>query len=247
MKKRTATILSLFTLAAVATLTATGLFTQKTVAADAPTSAIGETLLVPVSYEEYLSLNAPMDAAATDSHVAIADGESIFLFDRAKGVWQEYKHGSSVTKLHFGGRDELYFLDGNTNGVYALSATEPISATETGVVCSTFSIRGDVLYYVNNSAGLTSIYSAPLSNLTEKSVLYSGRMYSPALSFWNGEIYYVYGTEYLHKLHPDTGVSTKVAELPEGVVSMTISEGTLLCTTSKPLFICLPVNTDTKR
>lgn len=188
-------------------------------------------MLVPVSYEEYLSLNAPMDVAATDSHVAIADGESIFLFNRAKGIWQEYQHGSSVTKLHFSGRDELYFLDGNTNAVYVLDAAEPTAATATGVVCSTFSIRGDVLYYINNSAGLTSIYSAPLSDLTKKNALYSGRMYSPALTFWNGEIYYVYGTEYLHKLHPTTGVSTKVAELPEGVVSMTISEGVLLCAT----------------
>ena len=232
MKKRTATILSLCSLAAAAMLTATGLCAQKTVAkADAPADASTESLLLPVSYEQYLSLNAPMDVAATDNHVAIADGDTIFLFDRAKGIWQAYTHSGLVTKLHFGSMDELYFLDGNDNGIYTLRVAEPTSAQPTGLVCSTFSIRGDVLYYVNNSAGLTSIYSAPLSNLTKKTALYSGRMYSPALSFWNGEIYYVYGTEYLHKLHPETGVSTKVAELPAGVISMTISEGTLLCTT----------------
>lgn len=225
-------ILSLFTLAAAATLVATGLCAQKTVAtADASKAVATETLVSPLSYEQYLSLNAPMDVAATDNRVAIADGSTLFLFDRAKGVWQEYTHSSSVTKLQFGSMDELYFLDGNTNAVYVLNVADLTSARQTGIVCSTFSIRGDVLYYVNNSAGLTSIYSAPLSHLTERNTLYSGRMYSPALSFWNGEIYYVYGTEYLHKLHPETGVSTKVAELPEGVISMTIAEGALLCAT----------------
>lgn len=237
MKKRTAKILSLFTLAAAATLAATGLCAQKTVAKAATAeSVLEETLLLPVSYEEYLALNSPMDVAATDGNVAIADGETLFLFDRSQGVWRTYTHTSPITKLHFGSREELYFLDGDANAVYVLDVTQPTSATPTGVVCSTFSIRGEFLYYVNNSAGLTSICSVPLSNLTDKSVLYSGRMYSPALSFWNGEIYYVYGTEYLHKLHPATGVSTKVADLPKGVISMTISEGTLLCVTEQGEF-----------
>ena len=205
---------------------------QKTQAnADTPTASAAETLVAPLSYEQYLSLTAPMDVAATDNHVAIADGETIFLFDRAKGIWQEYTHSGSVTKLQFGSMDELYFLDGSTNGVCVLDVANPTTAKQTGIVCSIFSIRGDVLYYVNNSAGLTSIYSAPLSDLTRKNTLYSGRMYSPALSFWNGELYYVYGTEYLHKLHPETGVSTKVADLPEGVISMVISEGAILCAT----------------
>ena len=231
MKKQTVKILSLFTLAVAAMLTATGFCVQKTVAqADAELPS-QEQLLVPVSYEQYLSLNAPMDVAATDNHVAIADGTNIFLFDRSKQLWQTYTNSSVITKLQFGSRDELYFLDGNTNEVCLLQVTDPTIATKTGIVCSTFSIRGDVLYYINNSAGMTSIYSAPLTDCLNKTTHYSGRMYSPSLSFWTGEIYYVYGTEYLHKLHPATGVSTKVADLPEGVISMTISEGTLLCTT----------------
>ena len=56
MKKRTAKILALFTLAAAATLVATGLCAQKAVVtADEATTSTTETLISPLSYEEYLS------------------------------------------------------------------------------------------------------------------------------------------------------------------------------------------------
>lgn len=222
------------TLTAAASLTATGLCAQKAKAAT-PTETELEQLLSPSSYEQYLSLTAPKDAAATDRYVAIADGNTLFCFDRSvRGVWQKYEHTNSITKLQFAGKSGLYFLDGQTNELYSLDvyhSLESASPVKTGIVCSTFSIHGDTLYYINVSAGQSSVYSAPLDDLSSKKEIYSGRMYSPALSFWNGEIYYVYGTDYLHKLHPETGVSTKVAELPAGVLSMTITEGVLLCAT----------------
>ena len=231
MKKTKATILSLLTLTAAMTLTAAGLCAQKS-----PLSALAETsqserLIAPSSYEEYLSLTAPTDVAATDGYVAIADGKTLFVFDKDNNLWQEYVHSNPITKLHFGSRDELYFLDGQTNALYAFNAKTLAAPTETGIVCSTFSIHGDSVYYINVSAGQTTIYRALLSDFSTVTKLYAGRMYSPALSYWNGEIYYLYGTDYLHKLHPETGASSKVAELPAGVLSMTISEGVVCCAT----------------
>lgn len=233
MRKTRATILSLLTLTAAATLTVAGFCAQKAPLSASAEASQGECLVTPFSYEEYLSLTTPTDVAATDGYIAIADGNTLFVFDKDRTLWQEYVHTNTITKLHFASRDELYFLDGQTNGLYALNAKTLTAPKETGIVCSTFSIHGDVLYYINVSAGQTSVYQAPLTELTEKQELYVGRMYSPALSFWNGEIYYVYGTDYLHKLNPETKSSSKVAELPVGVISMTISEGVVCCATEE--------------
>ena len=235
MKKWKATILSLLTVTAAATLTAAGLCTQNSLISAHADTLQGERLVTPSSYEEYLSLSTPADVAATDGYVAIADGNTLYLFDKDRNLWQEYTHLGTITKVAFGSRDTLYFLDGQTNKLYSLNAKAIGSPTETGVFCSTFSIQGDSIYYINVSAGMTSIYYAPLSDLTAKKELYAGRMYSPSLSYWNGELYYVYGTDFLYKLNADNTPS-KVADLPLGVISMTITEGVVCCVTEEGSF-----------
>ena len=235
MKKWKATILSFLTVTAAATLTVAGLCAQKSTLSASANTLQGEQLVTPSSYEEYLSLSAPSDVAATDGYIAIADGNALFVFDKDRNLWQEYTHESTITKLGFGSRDTLYFLDGQTNKLYALNAKTFDAPVETGLFCSTFSIHSDSIYYINLSAGMTSIYHAPLHNLTAKKELYAGRMYSPALSYWNGELYYVYGTDFLYKLNADNSPA-KVADLPLGVISMTITEGIVCCVTEEGSF-----------
>ncbi len=229
------TILSLCLLTAAASLTATGLCTQKTAVSAQETTPV-ERLLSPTSYEEYLRLNAPADAAATDGYIAVADGNILYTFNRDSGAWQQYAHTNPITKIAFGGREELFFLDQTSNALYKLNLRENTQAEETGVVCTTFSICEDKLYCINISAGQTSICFAPLRDLTALSKPYTEKTYSPALSFYNGEIYYVYGMNYLHKLNPETNVSTPVAELPGRVPSMTVSEGVVFCVTDDGSF-----------
>ena len=239
------TVLSLCVLTAALSLTATGLCTQKTSvsAEEIPV----ERLLSPSSYEEYLSLNAPADTAVTDSYIAVADGNILSVFNRDSGIWQQFAHTGSITKLDFGRKDELFFLDGQTNRLHTLDA-KTLTQTPTDIVCSTFSVHGEVVYYINVSAGQTTIYCAPLDDLTDKTELYTGRMYSPALAFWNGELYYVYGTDYLHKLNLATKKTSKVIELPVGVLSMSISNGIVCCVTEEGGFYAyeLPENEETE-
>jgi hypothetical protein len=230
MKKWKATILSLLTITAATTLTAAVFCAQKTPVSALADTPQGEILVTPSSYEEYLSLTAPTDVAATDGYVAIADGRTLFLFDRDRNAWQEYTHANPITKIDFGSRDELYFLDGQTNKLYVLNVKTFDTPVETGIFCSTFSIQGANVYSINVSAGITSIYQASLSDLTTKKELYAGRMYSPSLSYWNGEVYYVYGTDFLYKLDADNTPS-KVADLPVGVISLTITEGVVCLAT----------------
>ncbi len=231
MRKITATTISLLTLAAATTALAAGLCAHNAPVKANASDDVGKRLVCPLSYEEYLTLDQPSDTAVTDDYVAVADGKEIYLFVKSSGVWTKYDHSSPVTKLAFGGRDALYFLDGQTNALFLLNASAAsYAATETGIICSTFSIRGDTLYYANTSAGQTWIRHAPLSDLTAASAAHKS-VYSPALSFWNGEIYFLYGNDYLHRLSLDTNQSTDVAKLPQGVISMTISEGIVLCVT----------------
>jgi len=224
------TILSLCLLTAAASLTATGLCAQKTSVSAQETAPV-ERLLSPTSYEEYLRLSAPTDVAATDGFIAVADGNILYAFNRDSGVWQQYVHTNPITKIDFGGREELFFLDQTSNSLYKLNVRENTQAVDTGIVCTTFSICEDKLYCINISAGQTSICFAPLSDLTALSKPYTEKIYSPALSFYNGEIYYVYGMNHLYKLNPETNASAHVAELPGQVPSMTVSEGVVFCVT----------------
>lgn len=239
MRKITVTILSLLSLTALSVASAAGLCAQKPITATAETTqtpTASERLLAPDSYEEYLRLTAPADVAVNDRYVAISEQNFIFIFDRTENLWQKYVHSERITKLGFGRRNDLYFLDGkNTLALLDVSALTESSATDTGIVCSTFSVHGDHLYFINTSGNTTSISSAPLTALSESSELFSDRMYAPALSFWNGAIYYVNG-ENLHKLQAETLQDDAIAMLPSNASSMLISEGILFCTTDDGSF-----------
>ena len=220
-------------LTAAAMLTAMGLCAQNAPISAHADTLQGEKLVTPSSYEEYLSLNAPADVAATDDYIAIADGKTLFIFDKDRNTWQEYTHSGVITKLHFGNRDQLYFLDGQTNQLYLFNTQTFDAPKETGIVCSTFSIHGNKVYYVNVSAGMTStIYYAPFADLTAKRELYSvSLLYISALSCWNDELYFVDAARTLYKLTSEGTHLEVTKSLPFGVISMTISEGSLCCAT----------------
>lgn len=177
-------------------------------------------------------MTSPADVAVSDGYIAIADGTTLFVFDRDRNTWQEYTHTDTVTKLQFGSRDELYFLDSQMH-LHLFNVKTFATPISTGVVCNTFSIHGNNAYYVNISAGMaSSIYRAPLRALTEKEELHTANLlYASAISYWNSEVYYTDTAGNLHKLTP-AGTSYVVSRnLPLGVISMTISEGVLCCAT----------------
>ena len=44
------------------------------------------SLFLPGSYEEYLPLELPSDAAMSEEYIAAADGNTLYLFDREEGA-----------------------------------------------------------------------------------------------------------------------------------------------------------------
>ena len=129
-----------------------------------------DALLLPASYEQYLPLSAPSDAAVTEAYTAIADGNLIYVYNRGENEYRCYEHTANVdaeknnvAKLQFAENGVLYFLDASTY-LYTL---DPATLTErkTSLVCSTFTIFSDVIYFTNVSSSKSQISKTTLDNL----------------------------------------------------------------------------------
>ncbi len=240
----TATILSLCALCAFAMPKAAVFSTPFSASADSTyvvsSSQPMTELLSPSSYEQYLALNAPSDVAAIEEYTAIADGNIIHVYDRESDSYLRYEHTKKVTKLQFDNANKLYFLDVDTN----LCMLDPdrldkgeTQATSLNFVCSTFIIHGSNLYYSHTSGSQSRISKAPLSNLSNSTTLLEGLSLSPALAYYNNELYYTESGKYLNKINPETksGV-TFVAAFSAAILSMSVSENVLTCVTDENNF-----------
>ncbi len=248
MKKITAIILSICACTAFALPKTETFFAQIKSATAEPTvseQSLKTEMIAPSSYEQYLSLSAPTDVAVTKDYTAIADDNVIYVFDREDNLYRQYTHTvnnentkNTVTKLQFDESDNLYFLDASTYlyilNPKAMRSEEQTTATETGFVCSTFTIHGNWLYFANASGGLTQISKTPLSDLKVSSATTLLEKLTPTvtLAFYNNELYYTDGGKYLHKVHPDHKDShTFIAAFPSEIRSMTVTENTFICIT----------------
>ena len=239
MKKSVLTILSVCTLAAACCSFASVSPAKNTaMAEDTETGVNG--LLLPSEYENYLDLTAPSDVAVCDDFKAIADGNAIYIYDEANGVYREYTHAPNtvdpsknrVTKLQFDDADNLYFLDAST-ALYRLPnadllAPETASATDTTFTCSTFILQGNTLYFTNVTTQ-TQLSKVPLDNLDKTAVytLVDELSSKPTLTFWDGELYYTDSGKYLYKINPEATApaETFVAAFPAELVSISVNSG----------------------
>lgn len=224
-------LISILTLGAISLGAGAGLSLTETPLLSARADGSDFHFITPSSYEEYLPLEKPTGITITDAYFAVSDGVQIHVFDKGESTYYTYEHERTVAQLHFDERaDALYFLDG-TNRLHVLSFAQLKAgekATDTGVVCATFTIRTDKLYYTNFAGTQTTISCAPLTDFASVTVLLEDYIMPPTLSFWNGELYYVYG-EHLYRLPEGTSKGVSVAKLPSSVFSMTITEGKLFC------------------
>lgn len=258
MSKRLATILSVFLLSAAILPTAAALDGQKTVAlADVSTTATTEMengLLVPQTYEQYLPLQNPTSVAVCENYTAIADGNSIYLYDRDDNEYRKYLHTvnaeasqNNILKLQFDDDENLYFLDGAY--LYLLetdkfNAFETQTATTDCFPCDNFLIEGDTLFYVEAKTPAkilqTELANPDVSTATDVATV-NGK---PTLAVWNDELYFTdeSTTVILYKINPETlGVPTQVATLSTRVEHITIADGILAYTTPSGELFAYPV------
>lgn len=174
-----------------------------------------ETLLSPASYEQYLPLSAPSDVAVNDDFTAIADGSSIYVYNRAKDVYTRYEHTkntaaekNTVSKLQFGSDGILYFLDASTY-LYALTpetlATDAPQPQETGFSCSTFTLQGNDVYFTNVSSDVAQLSKTTLSSLSVSGAitLATDVGSNPVIAYADGYVYYTDNGVWLNKVSAD--------------------------------------------
>ena len=200
MRKIKATILSLLSVGAFAISSAAVLCAQNdplSVKAAERENAQGTKLLSPLSYEEYLNLQSPLDVALTGNYTAISDAEFVYVFHRAENEYYKYAHNKKVTKLQFDSNELLYFLDEDmmlhTLDVQKLTDDEPC-AQALAFACTTFLIQGDDLYYTAEAGGKAKINKTSLHNLGEQSVLLVENVTpGPTLAYYEDKLYYTSG------------------------------------------------------
>lgn len=123
-----------------------------------------DTLYLPDSYEEYLPLSDTRCVAENSDTTAIADGTRIFLYSKARAVYQCFTHTANVTELQFDNRGVLYFLDVNAS-LHTLDVNSMVD-TDLNFSCASFTLAGDVLYYLTISGADATILSVDKNDLT---------------------------------------------------------------------------------
>ena len=124
------------------------------------------SLLLPASYEQYLELNAPSSVAASEDYLAVADGNTIYLYDRvnggsyktyipqnndvpvtAVGSLNFYDYGNTIYLYYvaiYGGNNQIQYID-----CRAENFSEQTAASTQISSCNSFVIVGDNVCYVD--------------------------------------------------------------------------------------------------
>lgn len=134
-------------------------------------------LFLPDSYEQYLPLETPADVAFYENHIAVADGNRLYVFDGT--VYREYEHikenadgiyDSAISKVGFDASGTLYFSDRDLS-FYRISfedlSQSKLSPEETEIKnCSTFCIADTTVFTAAVSGNETTLYAIPLDNVS---------------------------------------------------------------------------------
>lgn len=151
--------------------------------ADAEQSARAEKtetreLFLPSSSEQFLPLTSPNDVAISDDYIAVADGNVIYVYDRAAGRYNSYTGtaGDTYSSLCFYGEFLLFVPNGSSafsiryidcsaaeSGVYTSTNTLNDQNTE-AVTCTQFILNGDTLYYARFLGNTVNVYSGTISS-----------------------------------------------------------------------------------
>ena len=196
-------------------------------------NAITAELVAPTSYEQYLALTAPSDVAVCETHTAIADGNSLFVYDRADGVYRRYEHSTPIHKIAFDEGGNLYFL--SELYLYKLTpealkngeAATPLN----GLACKgLFAIEGDLLcYYTNNNA--LKFYSLSTSTEVKEVALSSALQSESPLAFGKDGLYCVCANGQngytVYAINLDTYGLTAVTNVGEKLKSLAIANNLL--------------------
>lgn len=256
MKNFKKTMICILTVATCSASSAAILLAHNKVNAAASEDTPATQLLLPTSYEQYLHLNAPTDVAVNENFTAIADGNIIYVYDRAANVYREYTHNknsdpssNNVKKLQFDEKGNLYFLDAAYLYMLDLGTldSDVPTVTNTSFPCSTFYLHEDMLYFTDMKAGSTPLYQLDLSanetidRANAQSFSQINALYEHSITVYENELYYTSGSDLKKISLPadvETSTATTVAVFDEFTAcsSIRIVDGVFCCTNSRQSF-----------
>ena len=201
MKNFKTTIICILSLAACSISGAALSLAQNSASANALEPAA--SLFLPNAYHQYLDLNAPTDVAVNEHYTAIADGNVIYVYDQADGVYREYVHSvnadplkNNVTKLQFDEAGNLFFLDATYLYVLAPNSLDNPTPTvkNTSFPCTTFYLHENMLYFTDTKASTTQLSQLDLLtydiDVTHAKTLKSDLSGKPTITVYENELYY---------------------------------------------------------
>ena len=195
-------------------------------------TAENSALFLPASYEQYLELDAPSDAAFSDEYIAIADGGTLYLY--ARGTDASYTaytaagENATITKIQFVGNILYFTVRGTYNSFWQYDCTTNEARQIPSLNCSTFLIVNDMLYTAVISGSQTTLACRSLSDLqaegtylgtlstgTEPWLAYAGDTLYCTVS---DQIYYpgpdgMYGDMLSYYISTDTTVNRHISSL----------------------------------
>ncbi len=198
--------------------------------------SVQDTLIAPASYEQYLSLSSPTDVAVSDDYTAIAQGNTVYLYDRTKNEYEKIDFSTTILKLQFS-NGFLYYLDTSPDGqaLYCIDPKNPeienIQPIQEGL--SNFLVVDDTLFYANAGQSYSTIYKKSAQSPVAGELLADKIAGLPTLAFYGGELYYTIDTQItlLFKINPQDKQFTQIQTFPQQTIhDLSISNGTVAFT-----------------
>ena len=153
------------------------------------------SLFLPSSYEQYLELQSPKDLAIDNGHIAIADGNHIYLCDREKQEWRMYTNGtdsSTFGKIQLVD-DLLYFTDASMKLCTLDPKEEELKEEDLSYSLSNFAIVGGKLYgttTVNTTASLYALDPDGSTSIPQTIPLQTDLPVQLPMTYAEGDLYY---------------------------------------------------------
>lgn len=121
-------------------------------------------LFLPASYEQYLDMASPSHLAMSEHYVAIADGKTLYVYDRAQGEYSSYEHNgdTNIYMVQFTEEEQLFFSDVGWLYTYDLDAGE--AKVVDNVPCNTFLIDGNDLFVSSSSGNIAALRHYKIEN-----------------------------------------------------------------------------------
>ena len=211
-----------------------------------------DILLAPTTYQQFLQLGNPTDVAVCDNFTAIADGNLLYLYNKAENEYTTFTHDENaeaeqnhIKKIQFSSTEKLYYADSSSgDNFYELNVAELTNTKISAIACNTFTIFQETLYFAGPTGVLytTSLadHSAP-----KTSIPLANPARNPSLAFWQDELYFTDNgaAPILYKLNPTLGVTTlkQVATFTSPIAHIAIADEVLACTTASGGFYAYPL------